>query len=81
MEMNDKYKFLAFLGSRINENNEKIRELLEDENVRKYIYLVDENRRLSLGVKDEMELRRGKRMTEREKALKGEQIQPVIRQI
>ena len=55
MEINDKYKFLGFLGDRINDNNEKIQELLKDENVRKYIYLVDENRRLSLAVKDEME--------------------------
>jgi len=53
--MNDNYKFNEFLGARIDENDKKLQELLKDENVRKFVNLLDENRRLSLAVKDEME--------------------------
>lgn len=55
MEINDKYKFFGFLGDRINDNNAKIQELLKDENVRKFINLLDENKRLSLGIREGME--------------------------
>lgn len=55
MEINDKYKFFGFLGDRINDNNAKIQELLKDENVRKFINLLDENKRLSLAIREGME--------------------------
>jgi len=55
MEINDKYKFFGFLGDRINNNNAKIQELLKDENVRKFINLLDENKRLSLAIREGME--------------------------
>lgn len=49
------YKFFEFLGIRINSNNEKLQELLKDEKVRKFINILEENKRLSLGIKDGME--------------------------
>ena len=52
--MNYDYKFFEFLGNRINANDEKLQELLKDEKVRKFIYLLDENRRLSLGIREGM---------------------------
>lgn len=53
--MNDNYKFYEFLSTRINENDKKIQELLKDENVRKFINLLDENNRLTKGLIQGME--------------------------
>ena len=53
--MNYDYKFYEFLGIRIEKNKEKLQELLKDENVRKFINILEENRRLNLGIKQDME--------------------------
>lgn len=53
--MNDNYKFYEFLNTRINENDKKIQELFKDENVRKFVNLLDENKRLSLAIREGME--------------------------
>ena len=54
-DMDYDYKFFEFLGIRINSNNEKLQELLKDEKVRKFINILEENKRLSLGIKEGME--------------------------
>ena len=54
-DMDYGYKFFEFLGIRINSNNEKLQELLKDEKVRKFINILEENKRLSLGIKEGME--------------------------
>lgn len=53
--MNDNYEFYEFLSTRINDNNKKMQELLKDENVRKFVNLLDENKRLILGIIKGME--------------------------
>lgn len=53
--MNDNYKFYEFLNARINENDKRIQELFKDENVRKFVNLLDENNRLTKGLIQGME--------------------------
>ena len=45
-DMNYDYEFFEFLGIRINNNDEKLKSLLKDENVRKILKLLVENKRV-----------------------------------